>query len=90
MAFDTKYHRKPKPSKGQYVKAYEDGGKVGKAGQYIRGNTRMERLNTAVEAGQGALDRMNPMDLTGFDSAKKAKKMLNRAFDQEYADKGKD
>ena len=28
MAFDAKYHRKPKPSKGQYVKAYEDGGKV--------------------------------------------------------------
>lgn len=28
MAFDAKYHRKRKGSPGQYVKAYQDGGKV--------------------------------------------------------------
>jgi len=67
------------------VKAYKDGGPVGKAGQYVRGETRMERLDTAIKAGQGALDRMEVTDLKGFDKNLKAKRMLNRAFDDEYA-----
>ncbi len=36
MAFDTKYHRKGKPYKGQYVKAYQDGGAVKGTGEVPR------------------------------------------------------
>lgn len=57
MAFDSKYHRKGPKKVGQYVKAYQDGGPVkGRAGQYVAGETKGDRLATASRAQLRAYD----------------------------------
>ena len=57
MAFDSKYHRKGPKKAGQYVKAYQDGGPVkGRAGQYVAGETKGDRLATASRAQLRAYD----------------------------------